>query len=346
VAYRAGDVMVTMKDRMLRSLCVSVAAILLFAVAGPAQKANQAPPKKVAVTALDKPTLEAYVRHLFVAGAGVTVQISDPKPSDLPGFVEETVHLAAGPRGQDVKFLISKDGSKILQGNVYDVANNPFKPDLNKLTTDSHTDPNLGTAGAPVVIVAFSDFECPYCKEEAKMIRQNLLAAYPTQVRLYFKPFPLESIHPWSKAAAIDSKCVYKQNPNAFWSYHDWIFEHQTEITAENLKDKVMEWAKTEKDVDGVQLAACIDSKATEPEVDATLAQGKKLEIDGTPTLFINGRRINQTIDWANLKTLLDDEIEYQKTAKNAGDDCGCDLKLKLPGAPAAAALPGSLGKH
>jgi protein-disulfide isomerase len=190
----------------------------------------------------------------------------------------------------------------------------------------------MGTAGAPVVIVAFSDFQCPYCKEEAKMLRQNLLSAYPKQVRLYFKTFPLDQIHPWARPAAIASRCVFRQKADAFWDFHDWIFEHQSEITAENWKDKVMTWAKEQKDLDGLQLTRCIDTKATEAEVNKNSAEAQALEVTGTPTLFINGRRIGTSIDWPTLRTIIDFEIEYQKTAKNAGEDCGCELNLDLPG--------------
>jgi protein-disulfide isomerase len=300
-------------------------AALLFAAAGPAQS----PSKK---TALDKAVLEAYVRHLYVMDSRITVQISDPKPSDAPGFVEETVHASMGPQTQDFKFLISKDGSKILQATVFDINNNPFKAELDKLKTQGA--PSIGTPGAPVVIVEFSDFQCPYCKAEAQEIRKNLLTAYPTQVRLYFKTFPLESLHPWAKAAAIASKCAAKQNPDAFWTYHDWVFENQADITPENLKEKSLGWAKDAKGIDAVKLSQCMDTKATEAEVNQDQMEGQKLEINGTPTLFVNGRRIDRTIDWANLKNIIDYEIEYQKTAHNAGDDCGCSLDLKLPGMP------------
>jgi protein-disulfide isomerase len=310
---------------MFRSFYPSVAAALLLAMAG----SGQTEKKK---SALDKPTLEAYVRHLYVMDSRINMQISDPKPStQLPGFLEVTVHAWAGQQAQDFPFFISKDGSKILQGTVYDAANNPFKNELDKLKTEF--DPSLGTPGAPVVIVEFSDFQCPYCKDEAKMIRQNLLSTYPTQVRLYFKTFPLESLHPWARPAAIASRCVYQQQPAAFWNFHDWIFEHQAEVKPENLKDKIMEWAKTEKQIDGLQLGQCMDQKATEAQVNKNLEEGKALAVGGTPTLFVNGRRI-PNIEWPNLRNIIDFEINYQKTAKNAGEDCGCEVKLDLPGMP------------
>ena len=75
------------------------------------------------------------------------------------------------------------------------------------------------------------------------MLRENLLKTYPKEVRLYFKDFPIDQIHPWARPAAIAGRCVFRQNPQAFWDYHDWIFDKQAEITPENLRAKVMEWA-------------------------------------------------------------------------------------------------------
>src|SRR5262249_13940500 len=156
--------------------------------------------------------------------------------------------------------------------------------------------------------VEFSDFQCPYCKDEAKMLRENLLKTYPQGVRLYFKTFPLESLHPWAKPAAVASRCVFKQQPPAFWTFHDWIFDHQAEITPENLKDKVLEWAKSQKDLDALQLTACMADPAAVAEVDEEIKQAKALSVDRTPTLFVNGRRIASTIDWPNLKNVIDYE--------------------------------------
>jgi protein-disulfide isomerase len=281
-------------------------------------------------TALDKPTLEAYIRHLMVYGNQIAIAIDDPKPSPLPGFVEFTVHASAGQAKQDLIFYVSKDGQKIVQGNVYDVKNNPFKEDLDKLKTELQ--PSFGKSGAPVVLVEFSDFECAYCKQEAQVLRQNLASAYPEQVRLYFVDHPLEQLHPWAKAAAMAGRCIFKQSNNAFWEYHDWIFEHQGEITVENLTSKIMEFAKG-KEIDTLQLSRCMESKATEGELAKEMALGDALHVESTPTLFINGRRRVGSQDWPTLRTIIDYEIEYQKTAHNAGEDCGCEVKLGVPGA-------------
>jgi len=309
---------------MSRSLFATIAAVLMLVAASTAQSEKK--------WVFNKGEIETYVRHLWVLPTVMGVTVGDPKPAaDLPGFQEVAVKLTQGQASQDVTIYISKEG-KILQGNIYDINLNPFKKGLDRLKTQFQ--PSLGTPGATVVLVVFSDFQCPHCKAEAQMLRQNLIVNYPTQVRLYFIDFPIEQLHPWAKAAAIGGRCVFRQDPGSFWEYHDWVFGHQESITPENLKEIVSIWAKDRKDIDFLQLGQCMDTKATEKEVDAEMEEGRALQIEGTPTLFINGRRIQNSMTWPDLKATIDNEIEYQKVAKNAGEDCGCDLQLSVPGLP------------
>jgi protein-disulfide isomerase len=305
-------------------LCFILLAAGLFAA--PPDKAPDKPADKK--SAWDKSTFEAYVRHLNVWGPQITVEIGEPKPSEMPGFSLVNVHASAGGASADFEYYVSKDGRKVVQGNLYDISQNPFKPELDKLKTDLQ--PSFGTPGAPVVLVEFSDFECPMCKEEAKTLRDNLLSAYPKQVRFYFLEFPLDQIHPWARAAAIAGRCVFRQNANAFWDYHDWIFAHQDEINAGNLKDKVLEFAKG-KEIDALQLTRCMDNKESEAEVNKAQAMGKDVGVGATPTLYINGRKMVGRVDWPSLRGVIDYEIEYQKTAHNAGEDCGCEVALPGP---------------
>lgn len=274
-------------------------------------------------SALDKATLEQYVRHLFAWGPQIAVKISDPKPSSLPGFKEMTILATAGQASQEDTFLVANDGRKIIRGTVYDVAVNPFDADAAKLKTDQQ--PAFGPPEAPVSIVMYSDFQCSFCLEEAKTIRQNIPASYPKDVRVYFKDFPLEAIHPWAKSAAIAGRCVFRQNKEAFWKYHDWIFENQAQITPENLKDKAVEFGKT-NGLEPIQLAACIDDRATEAEVNSSIAEGRAVGINSTPTMFINGRRAVGQMPWPQIKQIIDHEIEYAK-AHGGGEKC-CEVTL------------------
>ena len=302
-------------------------ALCLIAASALAQNATVAPKKK---SALDKATLESYVRHVNRWGQQIKITILDPKPSEvLPGFHDVLVQASDGARSGEVLYHVSPNGERILRGDVFNINENPFKSNLTRLKTESQ--PSLGTPGAPVVLAVFSDFQCSYCREEAKMLRQNLLSAYPKQVRLFFKDLPLEQIHPWAKPAAIAGRCIFRQNPNAFWEYHDWIFENQAQITVENLKPKILEFAAT-KQIDTLQLTRCFDMRATEGEVDKNIAEARDLKVFSTPTLFVNGRKLEGQVGWPELREIIDLEIEYQKTARNAGEDCGCDLKLPAAG--------------
>jgi protein-disulfide isomerase len=304
----------------MRFVSLAVPCLVLGLAILAAQEKPKAP--------LDKAALETYVRHLLAVIPEVQVKIDDPKPSSIPNLEQVDVHFIYGQRTQDEMFYVTKDGRRIIRGYIYDLSQNPFKEDLDKLKTS--LSPSFGAAGAPVVIVVFSDFECPNCKEEAKTLRQNLATNFPNQVRVYFKDFPIEQIHPWAKPAAIAGQCIFRENPNAFWQFHDWIYEHQSDITPDNLKSKVLEFAQTAKDLDGMQLGRCIDSKATEADVDASIAQGKSLNVDATPTMFVNGRRLVGNYPWQNLKQLIEGELNYQKTAQNAGEKC-CELKIPNP---------------
>jgi hypothetical protein len=99
-------------------LCFTLVAAGLYSA--PPDKTTEKPAEKK--SAFDKPTFEAYVRHLKVFGPQIKVEISDPKPSDMPGFVTVAVHASAGGASADYQYYISKDGQKIVEGNLYDIS--------------------------------------------------------------------------------------------------------------------------------------------------------------------------------------------------------------------------------
>lgn len=310
-----------------------LAAVLASAQTPAARHETRRPAPKAAASkasALDKATFEAYVRHLFVWPQPIQVTVADPRPSELPGFDEVTVHAESGNAHQDETFFVSRDGQKIVRGNIYDVARNPFHTDLAKLNVEHQ--PQIGTPGAPVVLVEFSDFQCSYCRQQAKTLRESLLSTYPKDVHLYFLDFPLESIHPWSQAAALAGRCVYHQSEAGFWEFHDWIFEHQAEIkTVDDLHSRVHDWAGAQH-LDLPKLEACQAAPATQTEVQRTIALGKSVNVGSTPTMFVNGRPLVGAVNWPELRRVIDYEIGYQQVARNAGEACGCDAGLPKVG--------------
>lgn len=306
----------------MRSAVLAALALSLFTLL-PAQEKSPA---------LDKAKMEAYVRHLLAVIPEVQVKIDDPKPGPTPTLQEVDVHFSYQGRTQDETFYLTADGQHIVRGVVYSLNQNPFQEDLDKLKTAGS--PSFGPDHAPVTIVEFGDFECPNCREEAKTLRENIPTQFPTQVRVVFKDFPLEQIHPWAKAAAMMGRCIYHQNPTAFWKYHDWIYEHQAEITPDNLKTQVLDFAKNNSEIDALQLGRCIDDKSTESEVDASMAEGRALHVDATPTVFLNGRRLVGNYPWQNLEQIINGELNFQKSAQSTPaktDDKCCEVKIPSP---------------
>ena len=289
-----------MNHAIMRTLAAVLALAWLPAGSAIAQKK----PK----SALDKSALEAYLRHVELYRGTVTYKIDDPRPSkDLPGFSEVEVHLSFDGGTKDERYYVSKDGQILVNGDVYRINGNPFQTNLDRLSLADL--PSLGPANAPVTIVEFGDLECPDCRMEAPILRHNVRETFANQVRLYFKDFPLGSIHPWARAAAIAGRCVYHQDAKAFWDFYDWIYENQQEIEPDNLNSKILAWAG-QNGLDARRLGGCIETKAGEPEVDRSLAEGRSLGVRGTPTLFINGRKIGG-LAWPDLELVIRKELEY-----------------------------------
>jgi protein-disulfide isomerase len=289
-----------------------VLALLTLGGAVLAQKSAQPPhPAAGRGPSVDKPALELYLRRLELWPPQVNVRIDDPKPF-VRGLYEVNVHLSAGAATKDMIYYVSEDGQKVLRGTAHDLKRSPFQADLDLIKISNA--PGFGPANAPLTLVVYSDFECPLCREEAKSLREHVPKEFPNEVRVVFKNFPLDSIHPWARSAASAGRCVFQQNAAAFWDFHDWIYDKQGEINGENLRSKVLDWAKT-KGLDGLGLTHCIDTRATEAEVNAEVAESKALNVDATPTAFLNGRRLVGQIPWDNLAAII--KLELQFTAAN-----------------------------
>ena len=253
------------------------------------------------------------------------MKIDDAKPApEMPGYFLVGVHLSFNGGKKDEHYYVSKDGQTIVKGEVYEVNKNPFQSNLDKLKTDSQ--PSFGAAGAPVVIVAFSDFQCPVCKEEAQVLRENVAKTFPDKVRVYFKDFPLDSIHNWARTAAIAGRCVYRQNPAKFWDYFDWVYDSQQDIGMDNFSSKFQSFA-SEKGLDGMQLGRCVDNKTTEAEVNKSVDEGYALQVSATPTMFLNGRKIEGGVPWQTLEQLINIELEHQAKAADASEKC-CEVTI------------------
>ncbi|MGD1092717.1 MAG: thioredoxin domain-containing protein [Bryobacteraceae bacterium] len=312
-----------MKTTLFVFCCVSMFAQTRPA---PAPQAQKTPPPAAQKSALDKATLESYLRHVELWIPEITVKIDDAKPStSVPGFFDVAVHLSYNGGTKDELYYVSKDGHTVVKGDAYDINRNPFQSNLDKLKTS--TQPSFGPEKAPVTLVVFSDFQCPVCKEEAQVLRENIASTFKDKVRVYFNDFPLDSIHNWARTAAIAGRCVYNQKQAAFWDFFDWTYENQIQIGMDNITGKLQQFAG-EKGLDGMQLGRCVETKATEAEVDRSVAEGHLLQVSATPTIFMNGRKLEGGIPWQQLEPLINFELDHQAKAAAAESDKCCEVAI------------------
>ena len=141
-----------------------------------------------------------------------------------------------------------------------------------------------GPKAAPVTIVEFSDFQCPFCAQSTGLVDQ-VLAAYPTDVRFVYKQFPLEQIHPNALNAAKAS--IAARNQGKFWEMHDELFKISKNLTMDEIRKKAELLGLDMKKFD-----ADVASPETEKIVREDLTLGRDVDVQGTPTFFINGKRV------------------------------------------------------
>jgi protein-disulfide isomerase len=230
---------------------------------------------------------EAFARDLFAWGPEFKVSIGPLAPSPSPDFYLAPIHVTVNGQTDTGSVYIGKDGKTFLRGDMFDMAANPFADNLAKLHVDDN--PAQGPADARVVVVEFSDFECPHCREFSQILRE-VEPQFP-QVRFVFKDFPLTQIHPWAETAAIAARCAFMQQPKAFWTFQGQIFDNQDLISAENVWEKVIAFA-AEDNLDADAFKTCMSSPEAKTAVEANHRDGEAVSVNSTPTLFVNGRPI------------------------------------------------------
>jgi protein-disulfide isomerase len=170
---------------------------------------------------------------------------------------------------------------------MFDTSADPYAENRAKIHPGGN--PAKGPDDARVIVVAFSDFQCPHCREFYETLKA-LELKYP-QVRFVFKDFPLVQIHPWATTAAVGARCAFMQRPDAFWQLHDAIFLNQEVISAENVWEKILAFARA-AGLDADALKVCMSSPEPIAAIEANVHDGQTLSVNSTPTVFVNGRPV------------------------------------------------------
>jgi protein-disulfide isomerase len=170
--------------------------------------------------------------------------------------------------------------------------------------------PVKGPADAPITIVEFSDYQCPFCARSEPLVKEAM-AAYPTQAKLVFKHYPLTSIHPQAMPAALAAAAAQKQGK--FWEMHEKLFANQRALAPEQLSEYARELG-----LDLDQFEADMKSDEVKAQVQEDVAMAQRAGVRGTPTIFVNGRILQQrSLD--GFKQIIDPILKEAAAAPPAG---------------------------
>lgn len=175
-----------------------------------------------------------------------------------------------------------------------------IEPDRVTVVTQGH--PSKGPADAPVTIVEFSDFECPYCGGLFPTL-QEIEKNYADKVRVVYRQFPLTNIHPRAQKAAEASLCAAEQNK--FWQLHDAMFTDQENLAVDALKQKAASLS-----LDAAAFNTCLDSGKHAAAVQSSIVEGANAGVSGTPALFINGRFLGGNQPYGEIEKVIEDELQ------------------------------------
>lgn len=164
---------------------------------------------------------------------------------------------------------------------------------------ETESGPQKGAEAPVVQVVEFADFQCPACKQLAAPLA-DLVAEHPGQIQLLFKHFPIADVHPHAHAAALAGICAEKAG--SFWPFHDAMFRGQEELNARG--DAYILEVGESLGLDRRGFVECIEAKETRQRLEADLDLARRLVIQATPTLFINGRRI-EGVQWSMIKAAI-----------------------------------------
>jgi protein-disulfide isomerase len=264
---------------MYRQLILVSTLLLLCAVALSQQKTS--------VNLPSEDTVNGFMAQTFGYDSTITWKIASIKPSVAEGLAEVTV-VITNPQGQQVTTLyVTPDGKHALAGDILPFGEKPYEP-ANEALKKGVNGPERGPATSKVTIVEFSDLQCPHCKEAQPTV-EKLLADEPN-ARFVFQQYPLP-MHNWAEKAASYADCIGRSSNDAFWKFVQGTYEEQANITEANADEKLTAIAD-KSGVKGGDIAACAAKPATKARVQQSLSLGQEVGVTGTPTLFINGRRV------------------------------------------------------
>jgi protein-disulfide isomerase len=270
----------------VRKIPSIILIVELIAVGGPlAVRARAADAPRISPE--QDAQLKAYLQKRFHIADVKQISLSSAVPSPFPHLWARTVTVTPdqGPPVK-VEMFTNATEDKVIIGQYLDLHSDPWgRIPMSRFHLKDRA--MLGPENAPVTIIEFADFECPFCARAFSEVETMVNDRYKGKVKLYFKNFPL-AMHPWARQAAIAAECIRRQNPQDFWDFAQVIYTSQSQIDPSNLRQRIDAYASANK-LDQSVLNACMMGKSAEAQIAQDQLDGVAAHVMSTPTFFVDG---------------------------------------------------------
>ena len=257
--------------------------------------------------------IERQVHAYFNIPADVNVKIGAHTPSEFPNYETVQVTLSRGEKSQNMEFLVSKDGKTLIRMTKIDLTEDPYAATMKKIDVAGR--PVRGNPNAKVTIINYDDFECPFCARMHSTLMTEILPQYGDKIKIIYKDYPL-SMHPWAKRAANNANCLAKENGQGYWEFADYVHANQRAISGnqKDVQNSLNELDHITLDIgkkngaDATRLQACVKAQP-DAAMKASVAEGDSIGVNATPTVFVNGERLEGAVDIEEVKAALNQRL-------------------------------------
>lgn len=257
--------------------------------------------------------IERQVHAYFNIPADVNVKVGAHKPSEFPNYETVPVTMSRGEKSQTMEFLVSKDGKTLIRMTKIDLTEDPYASTMKKIDVAGR--PVRGNPNAKVTIINYDDFECPFCARMHSTLMTEILPQYGDKIKIIYKDYPL-SMHPWAKRAANNANCLAKESGQGYWEFADYVHANQRSISG-NQKDVQNSFNELDhltldigkkNGADTNRLQACIKAQP-DAAMKASMAEGDTIGVNATPTVFVNGERLEGAVDIEEVRAALNQRL-------------------------------------
>jgi protein-disulfide isomerase len=292
--------------------------------------------------------IERQVRSHYAVPEYVSITVEGRKPSEFPGYDQVQVVFNDGKNRVPNEFLLSQDGKTLIRMTKLDLQVDPYAETMKKISVAGR--PVRGNPDAKIAVVVYDDFQCPFCSRMHRALFREVFDQYKDRVKVIYKDYPLFAIHPWASRAANDANCLAELNNDAFWDFADAVHLNPEQIEGTPDKRRGLPEKLAALDVLAVQvgakrgadegkLRACVKAQSGKA-MQESVREAETLGVSATPTVFVNGRRIEGAADAGELRATLNAALQDAGLPVPAAPQPVANTTPPVPGNPPPAKAP------